>query len=265
MTASTSSIRISVDPTNPGQFFACCGLLELADRWWGGAEAAFDSDSFNIFAVTETRATSLTSLLQAVHQCPLRIVNADDEMSTPLDLPAPFQLRLDWWNDERSGGSEFKTWAGQQKVVRIARALHATLGDGTLNSETLLNTNAVLFDPLKPSNTVEPFYFDARRAAQAHAIDIGFSPDAQNMTMPVYAAVEFLCLIGLQRFRPSHADPDGVRSYRLWHRPLPPSVAAAVASGGAEQPDSSEFRFRLLYRTKYLKGFLSASPTRGDL
>ena len=28
------SIRVKVDVTNPGQFFACCGLLELADRLW---------------------------------------------------------------------------------------------------------------------------------------------------------------------------------------------------------------------------------------
>jgi CRISPR-associated protein Csx14 len=32
------SLRIKVDPTNPGQFFACCGLLELADRLWSGAQ-----------------------------------------------------------------------------------------------------------------------------------------------------------------------------------------------------------------------------------
>jgi len=29
-----STIRIRVDATNPGEFFACCGLLELADRLW---------------------------------------------------------------------------------------------------------------------------------------------------------------------------------------------------------------------------------------
>ena len=37
-------IRITVDPTNPGQFFACCGLLELADRLWPGAEGWFETD-----------------------------------------------------------------------------------------------------------------------------------------------------------------------------------------------------------------------------
>jgi len=30
------SITVTVDVTNPGQFFACCGLLELADRLWPG-------------------------------------------------------------------------------------------------------------------------------------------------------------------------------------------------------------------------------------
>ena len=43
MTTTESTIRIVVDPTNPGQYFACCGLLELADRLWpGGAEGWFE-------------------------------------------------------------------------------------------------------------------------------------------------------------------------------------------------------------------------------
>jgi hypothetical protein len=28
------SIRVTVDPTNPGQFFACCGMLKLAEKRW---------------------------------------------------------------------------------------------------------------------------------------------------------------------------------------------------------------------------------------
>jgi CRISPR-associated protein Csx14 len=38
MSNHTPNIRIPVDLTNPGQFFACCGLLELADRLWPGAD-----------------------------------------------------------------------------------------------------------------------------------------------------------------------------------------------------------------------------------
>src|SRR5271168_908987 len=41
MSDPTPSITVAVDPTNPGQFFACCGLLELADRLWPGAEGLF--------------------------------------------------------------------------------------------------------------------------------------------------------------------------------------------------------------------------------
>jgi CRISPR-associated protein Csb3 len=42
------SIRIIVDPTNPGQFFACCGLLELADRIWPEAEGWFEGGTFRL-------------------------------------------------------------------------------------------------------------------------------------------------------------------------------------------------------------------------
>lgn len=265
MNSPNAQITIGVDPTNPGQYFACCGLLELADRWFGGAEAWFEASRFCIAAATKVRGGSLSDLLLAVHGASLEIVDSDNEMATPMILPAPFHLRIDWWNDERSRGNELKTWAGQQKVVRIARAMQATLDDENLTADSLLNSPAVLFDPETPSKTIEPFYFDARRAAQAHAIDIGFSPDAQSMTMPVFAAVEFLCLVGLQRFRPSHADDDGIRRYRTWHVPLLPAAAAAVTCGQVNLPGLTEFRFRLLYRTKYLKGFLSAVSNRGEL
>lgn len=36
MSDKQANITVPVDVTNPGQFFACCGLLELADRLWPG-------------------------------------------------------------------------------------------------------------------------------------------------------------------------------------------------------------------------------------
>jgi CRISPR-associated protein Csb3 len=46
-------ITMNADVTNPGQFFACCGLLELAHRLWPGTEAWFGSvtgqTSFSMF------------------------------------------------------------------------------------------------------------------------------------------------------------------------------------------------------------------------
>jgi len=131
-----------------------------------------------------------------------RVISPDDLAATPLHLPEPFDLRLDWWNDDQSRGAELKTWAGQQKVTRIAEAMQATLLEDIVSGETLFDSNAVLYEAGSRTKKVEPFYFDSRRAAQAHAIDIGFSPDTQAMEMPVHSAVELLCLVGLQRFRP---------------------------------------------------------------
>lgn len=49
---------VNVDVTNPGQFFACCGLLELAHRMpgWQGVEGRFDREKsrFLINAVSDT-------------------------------------------------------------------------------------------------------------------------------------------------------------------------------------------------------------------
>lgn len=265
MNIAEPTIRVAVDPCNPGQFFACCGLLELADRIWPGTEGWFSEGVFCLLRRDGAKGDSLAELLSSIHAAKLIAVDENDEMATPLCLPAPFGLRLDWWRDEFSGGSELKTWAGQQKVVRIARAMQATLMSTTLTPETLLNVAGVLYDPADPQKTVEPFYFDARRSAQAQSVDVGFSPDAQGMTMPVYAAAEFLCLVGLQRFRPTSAEKDGTRTYRTWPIPLLPAAAAAIVNGGIAISELRQFRFRLLYRTKYLKGFLTALPERGEL
>ena len=257
MTASATAIRINVDPTNPGQFFACCGLLELADRLWPGAEGWFADKEFVIHA-----GGGMTNLLAALSSTPLDQLDAADDMTSPLGLPTPFNLRLDWWQDTRSGGSSFKTWAGQQKVVSIARAMHGAISRAAGLGKDLLEFTEVIPDPDEPKKVVAPFYFDARRAGGAHNLDIGFSPDAQKIETTSYPVVELLCLIGLQRFRPA-ANEDRTFSYFAWTQPQPANLAAAISAGGLETPDATAYSFRLLYRTKYLKGFLPATPSRG--
>jgi CRISPR-associated protein Csb3 len=246
-------IRIPVDLTNPGQFLACCGLLELAHRKSPGSDGWFASNSFCV-----TCAGSLADLLAPIATAAPVQLDHNNDMASPLHLPSPFNLRLDWWNDEVTGSSAFKTWAGQQKVVRIVAAMHAVLASETISPESLLNSAAVLYDRDEKNKPVEPFYFDARRASQAHSLDVGFSPDAHDMKVPVFTAVEFLCLIGLQRFRPIRRD-DGCFGYGAWSWPLTPACAAAVAAGAVSAPGVRAFAFPVLYRTKYLKGFLPAT------
>lgn len=248
---STHEFELAVHAANPGQFFACCGLLELSHRKWPGSEGWFEDGRFHIAC-----GGTLAELGDQIRAAAPRQLDPDDDKTSPLFLPAPFNLRLDWWKDGLGGGSDFKTWAGQQKVVRIAAAMHAALGAVAWSPDELLNSGAILYDIQDSNRPVEPFYFDCRRASQAHSLDVGFSADAHNMNVPVYSAVEFMCLIGLQRFRPKPRD-DRRFEYRTWTCPLAAPCAAPAALGAIPLPGRS-FAFPLLYRTKYLKGFLPA-------
>ena len=104
-TSPDGTIRVRVDPSNPGQFFACCGLLELADRLWGGAEGWFDDGMFMLRPVgSPARATDLRALLAAIAGGALDQLDPDDDCASPLRLGPPFEMRLDWWHDEVAGG-----------------------------------------------------------------------------------------------------------------------------------------------------------------
>jgi CRISPR-associated protein Csx14 len=167
---------------------------------------------------------------------------------------APFDLRLDWWQEDES---DVKTWAGLQENMRIVeaalRALRA-LPDGT----PLFDYRCVLADD--NGKKVEPFCFDARRAR--NALGIGWSPDVQGVAVDSYPATELLCLIGLQRFRPAHTD-RATKNYWVWNIPLPAPVAPAVACG-AVPFDARHFRYEMKHRDdqRRYKAFSFAQETR---
>lgn len=254
-------IRVYVDATNPGQFFACCGLLELADRSWNGAAAWFADGEFCI-APLDGNGGTLEELLYTILATQLQaLAPATEATTSPLLLHSPFNLRLDWWRDDRAGGSTFKTWAGQQKVVSIAAAMHHAMRRAIPLQQDIFQLAESIPDPEDPKNSVAPFYFDARRAAGALNLDIGFSTDAQKIETLSFPSVEFLCLVGLQRFRPWPND-DRTYCYQTWTEatPLVPAIAAAIACGAVPVTGGQSYSFRLLFRTKYLKGFLPATP-----
>lgn len=153
------SIRINVDPTNPGQFFACCGLLELADRLWPGAEGWFEEREFCIAANGD-----LTDLIQAVSTAELVQLDMDDNTGSAINVRLPFRsLLLDWWQDNRAGGKELKVWAGTMESVRIARAMqHALHGEQfrspncstSASSPTIRTTRKRRSSPITSTRTV---------------------------------------------------------------------------------------------------------------
>jgi len=303
------ALRLRVDPTNPGQFFACCGLLELADRAWQGAEGWFEQDdrTFCLVASKSDRELSPAKLLRAVSATGLQgelsvelrqererleakkrelgkekktLTKKDEERRKKLGgllrsgnirLGQPFNLLLDWWQD--SGEDCPKTWAGSQAVLRIAQAALAG-SSKAFESDAPFHYYSVMrpahegeddegneADSDAETDKVEPFYFDSNRGAHAHPLDIGFSPNAiKQLTLKAAPALEFLCLVGLQRHRPQRAAGPRVFDYWTWSIPLATSVTQAAVAGFLSQAGCRRYRFCNEFRTdqRKHKGFTSA-------
>lgn len=255
-----ATITVSVDLTNPGQFFACCGLFELAHRMQPGALAWFEDNHFCI-----TDAPSVGSVVEAILACELHQLDPDDDMSSPMRLGDPFGLVLDWWGTMPHANKALKVWAGSMRSVRIAHAMKQAVAKA-VDFENLFEHAAVVYDPNNPNKKVEPFYFDSRRGWNAQSLDIGFAPDGLSMTTAAYPAVEFLCLVGLQRCRPAGTKQRRVFDYTTWSVPLSLVAAGACCQGLVPQAAQARFRFENGFRTnqKKHKSFLPATFL-GDL
>ena len=256
MTRPDASITVKVDLTNPGQFFACCGLLELADRLWPGAEGWFGDAEFHV-ACPGTR----DELLRQITSVELERIDPDDEMASPLRVTSPFHLTLDWWRDEIAGGKRLKVWAGSMRSGRIARAMQKAIIEAP-DPERLFDHAAIVYDPDQSEKKVEPYYFDSRRGWNAQSLDVGFATDSLKIKTLAYPAVEFLCLVGLQRFRPAPTEHRRVFDYHAWFDPLPVSPATVAASGTLRVRNSEGYRFENAFRTaqRKHKSFLPATP-----
>jgi len=250
------NITVNVDVTNPGQFFACCGLLELADRLWPGVEGWFGGGEFRI-----SSEGTIGDLLEAVEEADLDQLDPDDDTASPMYLGGPFDLKLDWWQDGFAGGNRLKVWAGSMRSVRIARAMRAAM-TRIPEPQWLLDYGTTVYDPDRGRKKVEPYYFDSRRGGNAQSIDIGFAPDSLKMTTHAFPAVEFLCLIGLQRFRPATTQQRRVFVYRTWSVPLPVPIAQVATMIKLASSPQPAYRFENAFRTdqRKHKSFLPATP-----
>lgn len=288
MSQTTANISIPIDLTNPGQFFACCGLLELASRLDEQAEGWFEDGKFQFRfnspfgdLVDALRKATVTNTMSAAQNSRLKELstmskkereqaNLEDEKKKldalrreePIVFQSWFELRIDWFRDENSGGSRFKTWAGQQSVLDITSAMHSGLSCiDTAVASTLWNS---------ARGGGLPFNFDSDIGGQGSALDIGFSFDPlaaselTRITTTCRPALEVFAFIGLQRFRPREIAGQNRFVFAAWRQPLSPSVAAAVACQAIPFGDATRYEFRLLYRTKYLKSFLPSVPFQGD-
>lgn len=244
-------IRLDVDLTNPGQFFGCCGVFELAQRLWPGATAHFDDAHFIV------SDGDLKDLVTKTAQTPIEILEPINQTSSALRLAGDFDLRLDWWKIERG----LKTWAGRMSVDRIATSLQQDLPKTSLTNGFFNDGHVVVGADGKK---IEPYYFDGRRGATALPLDVGFSSDALSLATVAFSASEFFTLLGIQRFRPANVKLRVYR-YRAWSAPLSVTLAA-LAAANVLPDDGPLFQFESAFRTdqRKHKAFSPAIPVHGD-
>ncbi len=263
----TPNITIPVDLTNPGQFFACCGLLELADRLWPGAEGWFEN---NAFAVSCEGGASVADFLGTVASAAIEPVDRGDPAASAIGCRlGTASILLDWWRDEASGGQRLKTWAGRQSAWQILTLMTAKAAEGAATHPyNPFNFSAAVYDIVDgraKAKTISPFYFDSRRAGSS--LDAGFSADEQQMSVSEYPVVEALAMVGLQRFRPRADDTTNPRSflYTVWTQRLPAISASSVACGAVAVPFCSTYRFTRPSRGgQYVSMFTRAKRERSS-
>lgn len=260
---------LMVNPANPGQYFACCGLFELGARLSPTALAWFAQDpDTGKWRFHLANTLPLAELLKEITAAKIAALDSDDGTASPLQIGTPFNLRLDWWKTAARDTAALKVWAGTMECPRIARAMQnsvKTAADAAdFIYEELLFDTRIAYDTENPTNKVEPFYFDANRGPNAHSRDVGFATNDLKMETLAAPAVELLALVGLQRAIPAPV-PRMPRNfeYSLWTRPLSVSLLPAAVNGLLPDNSPGLLRFESWFRTgqRKHKAFLTARIT----
>jgi CRISPR-associated protein Csx14 len=269
MSLPQSTIRVAVDLSNPGQFFACCGLLELAHRLWAGAEGWFESGTFFV-----SRSGAISELLTPLlENDPLPLSNLSNGLPVkPIIAPLRLLLRekpaasivMDAWlrvgtnagQPVVMGNPPWNFWSGQQTSSGIWKLLATAARKqlGKVQPDEL--ENLFEFRVLLSGR----FGFDPGGAWNAR--DVGFSPNAQGMEVATSPFVELLAAVGVQRFRPCMARDRQSFNYAAWRFPLEADVAAGFASG-IPGGDIERYRGRVVSRGQYA-ALGRSTPLLGD-
>ena len=270
-------ITLDVDLRNPGQFFACCGVLELASRLWPGSktnswhepEGWFQGRQFHLATYTQENEPPIGRMLRWLVEATeiAKRVDTDaryDDKVYPIILETQPPLLIDWWLKTQwsTASSDFKFWAAHQHPLQILDELRAGL------SRTLSQSNGADYTQLLGMKTPMTTRFGLDPVAAWMPLDLGFAPNEhahlkQTLTAP---AIELFAAIGIQGFRPKpHPMRRRVFQYSAWTTPLPAATARAVACGAIKQVNSEAqnrcFEFEITPRGRF-KAFSPARELR---
>lgn len=248
-----SETFVSLDPINPAQFFACCGLFELLAMRIPEVLTHFQHDPRTPrradFVVPGVNAGHVVSSLRALKTARVEALPdfAGGEAPVRIVIPEAGKIELDWWlAPTRTDTSDLKLWAGRQTTNKLVRDMRDALPDE-------LDERPLDF-PLPMSGR---FGLDPRSAW--NALDFGSSPNTQGRDAYTFPVTEMLAAIGLQGFRPKQVAPRQY-AYWLWDSPLPLVAARAACGGVLTETSGAAFRFQVVKRSKSYSFLAYAQP-----
>ncbi len=253
-------ITVSLDPFNPGQVFACCGLFELSERLSEGGRGWFYQQGKNWRFSLET-PLSLADVITFLKGSRVEPIGERDpkvdalkdeerkkvlnERKCPVILRTPScEITLSWWwnpiltDDSKWAAGAFKGWGGQVSHVKLLKEFMDKIPDPSSLPEP-----ERIFEETCLVNT--SFGFDSRGCWTPR--DLGYSPDEVygKEKIRVSPVVEVLAFIALQTFKPRRKE--NAVEYYLWRWPLP-VVPARFALPGVIRADSVGFRAEVVVR-----------------
>lgn len=262
---------LPVDPFNPGQVFACLGLMEAAEALIGPTEGGFQWEA-GAPAITFTLSTpgdadpvaEALAFLANAEVVELAPVGGDGAEAAPSDtrdvtptfpsgapekMALPILLRrgnrepatlCHWAEDAKAGLAPFKLYSGNRTGASIARAM--THGTWTKGKKPKIITKGIaqLLAEDRETLCADPFNvlcpmkgsFNFDTRGAWTALDAGYSPNDQGDAVLASPVVEMLAAWGVESSRA--ASVNGSRyayRYTLWTDPLPTTLARAALGG----------------------------------
>jgi CRISPR-associated protein Csb3 len=232
-------IAVNLNPHNPGQVLACCGLFELSELLSEGGKGWFSYEGeWKFFVETPVSLTDVMAFLEnskikPIDESDSRIAmlreKEREEVLDKLDCPVLLQTPKSeivlywWWNPTFTDKSKwatgtFKGWAGHVSHVDILKEFMGKIPDiGSLQEPENIFKETILCRTF--------FGFDSRGAWTAR--DIGFSADevyGKRGKVRISPIVEVLAFIGLQTFKPKKEGNNSIKYYLWrWHLPILPA------------------------------------------
>jgi CRISPR-associated protein Csx14 len=253
-----ATVRVKVEVTNPGQFFACCGILEVAHRVWqpGPAQGWFADDHF-FLARSDGHPADMAALVNAVVDCEAKAVPIEDPKTDPIETGDPIRLRLDWWHKSDGSTNLFKTWAANATSLQMFKkwqeALRRCADSINRHPEKILSV----------SERVQGSYgFDSDLCWDRLRVGFSFNEHTCLKKLPIRPAVELFGAIGLQRFFPELDERKQSVCYSVWGVPVTAPVARAAALGVLPGVTLHRLRTRFVYRGSF-KGLDTARIVEG--